>query len=354
MTRWNWDDGNQTNVRRRKPTKSSSSPPGDLPDTDSPGGGIKLLALDIKLSVWQHAATMNACESQNPLRCAASKPAARQRVVSCHLPGHQMLSIVPALVCLLVLTANADVSKEATWSVTSGGNGHTYRVVAKSSLISWDSANAAAAAAGGYLATITSAAENAFVFSLIDDPAYWTQSINDHGPWIGGYQPAGSSEPDGGWRWVTRTGVTAPEAFSFTNWESGEPNNQTATVNGVTYNADRIGFFHTGTGRAATWSDEYNLTGSPLNQWTISYVIEFSGTPPILTNPRRLTDGSFQFAFTNRAGAFFEVLATTNLALPLSNWTLLGSVTELSSGQFQFTDSQATNLFRRFYRVRPP
>lgn len=265
-----------------------------------------------------------------------------------------MLRVAATLLCLLALVAHADVTKEATWAVASGGNGHTYRVVAKSSLISWDSANAAAAAAGGYLTTITSAAENAFVFSLIDDPAYWKQSINGHGPWIGGYQPTGSSEPSGGWTWVTRPGVPTAEAFSYSNWDSGEPNDATAMANGVINHQDNIAYFHSGTGRAATWSDEYNLTGSPLNQWTMSYVIEFGGAPPILTNPRSLTDGSFQFAFTNQAGAFFEVLATTNLALPLSNWTLLGSATELSSGAYQFTDSQATNVVRRFYRVRSP
>jgi hypothetical protein len=225
-------------------------------------------------------------------------------------------------------------------------------VVAKSGLISWDSANAAAIAAGGYLATITSATENDFVFSLINDPTYWTQSANNHGPWIGGYQPPGSSEPSGGWTWVTRTGIPTPEAFVFTNWESGEPNNLTATVGGVTYNQDRIAFFHLGTGRAGTWSDEFNLTGSPLNQWTISYVIEFSGPPPVLTNPRRLADGSFQFAFTNMGGASFDVLAATSLALPFTNWTLLGTAAEFPFGQFQFTDWQATNFLWRFYRVR--
>jgi len=256
--------------------------------------------------------------------------------------------------CCLALTAHADVSKEATWTLASGGNGHTYRVVAKTSLISWDSANAAAQAAGGYLATITSAAENAFVLSLIDDPAYWAQSANGHGPWIGGYQPPGSSEPAGGFRWVIATGSSTPEPFSFTNWESGEPNNLTTTISGITYNQDRVTFFHLGTGRAATWSDEYNLTGSGLNQWTISYVIELSGTPPVLTKPLILPDGSFQFAFTNTPGVPFEVLMTTNLALPLTNWTVLGSVREVSTGKFQFTDSQATNSFPRFYRVRSP
>jgi len=53
-------------------------------------------------------------------------------------------------------------------------------------------------------------------------------------------------------------------------------------------------------------------------------------------------------------GAFFGVAAATDAALPLSNWTALGGVTELSPGWFQFTDPQATNSPQRFYRVRSP
>jgi hypothetical protein len=224
----------------------------------------------------------------------------------------------------------------------------------KTNLISWDSANAEAVAAGGYLATITSAEENSFIFALIDDPAYWTQSANDHGPWIGGYQPPGSSEPAGGWTWVTAPGALAPEAFAFTNWEAGEPNNLEATIVGVIFNQDRMAFFHSGTGRAPTWSDEYNSVNSnlKLNQWTKSYVIEFGPPPPANTNPELLADGSFQFAFTNTPGISFDVMTTTNLTLPLTNWVVLGSATEISPGQFQFTDSQATNSVQRFYRVK--
>jgi N-acetylneuraminic acid mutarotase len=77
-------------------------------------------------------------------------------------------------------------------------------------------------------------------------------------------------------------------------------------------------------------------------------------TPITLTGSKTLTNGSFQFSFTNTPGALFGVLATTNLALPLSNWTLLGGVTEISPGQFQFTDAQATNSPQRFYRLRSP
>ena len=74
----------------------------------------------------------------------------------------------------------------------------------------------------------------------------------------------------------------------------------------------------------------------------------------ILTGAAKLTNGSFQFTFTNTPGAFFGVLAATNPALPLSNWTSLTGLTEVSPGQFQFTDPQATNSPRRFYRVRSP
>ena len=60
-------------------------------------------------------------------------------------------------------------------------------------------------------------------------------------------------------------------------------------------------------------------------------------TPPNLSNPTML-GGTFQFAFTNTPGATFTVLSTTNVALPLTNWTLRGPATETTPGQFQFTD----------------
>jgi hypothetical protein len=87
-----------------------------------------------------------------------------------------------------------------------------------------------------------------------------------------------------------------------------------------------------------------------------SSVVNISVPVPIsttLTGPQKLTNG-FRFAFTNSVGALFGVLTTTNLALPLSQWTALGGVVEISPGQFQFTDPQATNSGRRFYRAYAP
>jgi hypothetical protein len=76
--------------------------------------------------------------------------------------------------------------------------------------------------------------------------------------------------------------------------------------------------------------------------------------PPRLATPVRLGDGSVQLAFANSSGASFSVLGTTNVALHPSNWTVLGVAMEVSPGQFQFTDTQATNNPRQFYRVRSP
>jgi len=79
------------------------------------------------------------------------------------------------------------------------------------------------------------------------------------------------------------------------------------------------------------------------------------GSPPIiLANATKLAGGAFQFSFTNTPGVSFTALAAANAALPLSNWTVLGAVTEVSPGHFEFTDAQAAANKQRFYRVRSP
>jgi WD40 repeat protein len=78
------------------------------------------------------------------------------------------------------------------------------------------------------------------------------------------------------------------------------------------------------------------------------------GQPAILTSAKILSNGSLRFAFTNTPGAGFSVLATTLSTLPTSEWMVLDGVAEISSGQFQFTDTQATNFPHRYYRIRSP
>lgn len=76
--------------------------------------------------------------------------------------------------------------------------------------------------------------------------------------------------------------------------------------------------------------------------------------PPVLNGGTILANGAFQFSFTNNQGAGFTVLASTDLTLPLTNWTVVGALTNDGSGFYQFTDAQASNNTTRFYRVRSP
>src|SRR5438552_3502023 len=86
--------------------------------------------------------------------------------------------------------AQTPLGPPVTWSVAAGGNGHSYQVFGAPGGISWSMSSFIATSAGGYLATITSAAENAFVFSLIGGVGpLWTPNaggVGAYGPWIGG------------------------------------------------------------------------------------------------------------------------------------------------------------------------
>ena len=83
----------------------------------------------------------------------------------------------------------------------------------------------------------------------------------------------------------------------------------------------------------------------------LGYNMPVNPTP--LLAGARLANGSFRVNFNTIANTSFTVLATTNLALPLASWTVLGAATEFSTGAYQFTDAAAGNQ-QRFYRVRSP
>ncbi len=98
------------------------------------------------------------------------------------------------------------------WDPAAGGNGHWYLAVLFASGVTWSQADQQAQAAGGYLATIASSAENDFVFSLIDSPAFFRGiGGNGAGPAIGGYSD------NGNWLWVTG------EPWDYTSWAPGQP-----------------------------------------------------------------------------------------------------------------------------------
>ncbi|HEX5399321.1 MAG TPA: kelch repeat-containing protein [Verrucomicrobiae bacterium] len=78
-------------------------------------------------------------------------------------------------------------------------------------------------------------------------------------------------------------------------------------------------------------------------------------TLPIVLQPLpTFTGGAFEFNFTAASGQSFTVWATTNIEAPFNSWRSLGAVTEVTPGQYQYSDSQAASLARRFYRVTSP
>ncbi len=108
-------------------------------------------------------------------------------------------------------------SKSVSLKLPSGET-HWYEVVYfPEGGINWVQAKALAEQAGGYLVTLHSDKENEFVFNLIKEKKFWFKWDASHnyvmsGPFIGAFQPAGSKEPGGGWKWVTG------ENWTYTNW----------------------------------------------------------------------------------------------------------------------------------------
>lgn len=97
-----------------------------------------------------------------------------------------------------------------------------------------------------------------------------------------------------------------------------------------------------------------NAFGGVVNGLSRSVVVTSPPPPPLIHSATSFPGGSFHFNFFNATPISFTVLAATNVALPTSNWTVLGSATVITPGLYQFTDAQATNFLQRFYQVRSP
>jgi len=83
--------------------------------------------------------------------------------------------------------------------------------------------------------------------------------------------------------------------------------------------------------------------------WDIDNVRLDEIMPATLTAPA-LANGQFTFTIRSEPGLRFEILAATNIVTSLSNWTSLGTVTNIT-GAASFTDP-AANGAQRFYNAR--
>jgi hypothetical protein len=118
------------------------------------------------------------------------------------------------------------------------------------------------------------------------------------------------------------------------------------TINGVTNGVVSFSFT-TNSGPVRTAHIELLLQSIPVTQ-------EGLGTPPTLTGTQILGNGALQFDFTNIQDASLTVLSSTNLSMPLSNWTVVGTASNIGPGRFQFTSQPTTNDSQQFFSVRSP
>ena len=110
--------------------------------------------------------------------------------------------------------------------------------------LDWSDAQKACEALGGHLVTITDEKEQLFVESICFDSS-----------WIGGFREYAND-----WQWVTG------EAFDYTNWEEGEPNNS----DNVIPNENRI----------ALWPRRWNDLNERSREHN-GYVCEWDNIPPV-------------------------------------------------------------------------
>ncbi|KAF0223121.1 MAG: hypothetical protein FD176_2092 [Rhodospirillaceae bacterium] len=167
-----------------------------------------------------------------------------------------------------------------------GGETHWYEVVhLPQGGVNWVQAKSLAEQAGGYLATLHSTAENDFVFALISDRKFWFEWDHTHnfvmnGPFLGGFQPAGASEPKGGWRWVNG------EAWSYENWArdgmSGDNDLRNNTQpNDATGNQNVLAFGEVNK-PVSTWGDfphRFGTHGEGREGRAQGFIIEYDKAP---------------------------------------------------------------------------
>jgi hypothetical protein len=145
---------------------------------------------------------------------------------------------------VVVASAGIAVAQPEPWSHPDNTI-HWYDAVATPGGMDWRAAGDSAASRGGYLATITSDRENAFVFELCDRESLWSELPDSallSGPWLGGCQPPGARRAEEGWRWVTG------EPFDFRNWSEGEPDDMGGEENALHFGSPAMQ-------RVPTWDD---------------------------------------------------------------------------------------------------
>ena len=91
------------------------------------------------------------------------------------------------------------------------------------------------------------------------------------------------------------------------------------------------------------------ITNATIAPAAFSATLSVEGSPPVLSQPRLLSAGEFQFLLTGESNGTYAV----QFSADLTNWTTFTNVSQ-STGAVTVTDPDAVGQSRRFYRARGP
>lgn len=185
-------------------------------------------------------------------------------------PPRWSISLLGAMA--LQLAAPALHAAPVQWTAAAGGNDHWYEYVSTGNIfapIGFEAARGAAWGSshlgqGGYLATITSAAEQAFVQSSF---GFLLGFGNTGTAWLG----ASDAVVEGEWRWLE--GPENGQLMDYTNWRPGHPANGPGQEQ---YDLLALFISNNVVGQAPI----YGWTSVPVNGGAFGYVVEYGSAAP--------------------------------------------------------------------------
>jgi hypothetical protein len=99
------------------------------------------------------------------------------------------------------------------------------------------------------------------------------------------------------------------------------------------------------------WSVQAVDTGYAGGPFAAEGVFSIGGVTRIV-NAVPATNDVFHLEILGAPATPYEVISTTNPALPAAEWASLGTATESSPGHYEFNDPGMMTSLRRFYQVR--